>query len=96
MGQKPKRSPQLRNAVGPALRVAREAKQLSQADLAAKLQRYGWDVGRTTWTKIELGERTVSDCELLAIADVLDLDLAVLAAKADRVRVRRILRALRR
>jgi hypothetical protein len=36
--------------------------------LTAKLQRYGWDLDRTSWTRIELGERIVSDCELVAIA----------------------------
>lgn len=90
------RPPKLRNAIGPALRAAREEKGLSQAELAAKLQLYGWDVGRTTWTKIELGERTITDCELLAVADVLSLNLDALAAGADPAAVKRVLRALRR
>ena len=94
--KKPSRSPKLRNAVGDALRAARETQNLSQAELAAKLQLYGWDVGRTTWTKIELGERAVTDCELLAIADVLGLSLDALAKSAKRESVRRVLRALKR
>ena len=76
--------------------MAREAAGLSQAELTAKLQLYGWDVGRTTWTKIELGERTLSDCELIAVADVLDVRLDALVAKADRREVRRVLRTLQR
>lgn len=90
------RQPSLRNAVGSVLRAAREAKGLSQADLAARLQLFGWDIGRTTWTKIELGERTVSDCELIAVAEVLGISLDALAAKADRGAVRRVLRTLHR
>ena len=78
------------------LRAAREAKGMSQNEVAAKLQLYGWDLGRTTLTKIELGERTVADCELLAMADVLGVSLDAIAATADRTRIGRVLRGLRR
>jgi transcriptional regulator with XRE-family HTH domain len=64
--------------------------------VTAKLQFYGWDLSRTTLTKIELGERTLADCELLAITDVLGISLDALAAKADRAHIRRVLRGLRR
>lgn len=97
MGQNPSiRKSQIRNAVGSALRAAREAKGLSQAQLATSLQLFGWDIGRTTWTKIELGERTLSDCELIAVAEVLGISLDALAAAANRVTVRRVLRTLHR
>lgn len=97
MGQRStNRKSSSRNAVGAALRAAREDAGLSQADPAAKLQLFGWDVGRTTWTKGELGERTLSDCELIAVSEVLGISLDMLAAKADRGEVRRILRTLRR
>jgi len=86
----------LRNAVGSILRAEREERGLSQADVVAKLQLFGWDIGRTTWTKIELGERTLTDCELIAIADLLEISLDDLAKKAQRATVRRVLRTLRR
>jgi transcriptional regulator with XRE-family HTH domain len=93
---KPKRPFKRRNIVGDALRAAREGKGLSQSDLAAKLQLRGWDVGRTTWTKIELGERTLSDCELFTVADVLGISLDGLAAGADKKAIRAILGSLER
>ena len=64
--------------------------------MTAKLQLFGWDIGRTTWTKIELGQRTLSDCELFAVADVLGVSLDKLAVEVQRVTVRRILSTLKR
>lgn len=98
MGQtkKPGSSPKRRNVLGPALRAARERKGYSQAELAAQLQLIGWDVGRTTWTKIELGERTVSDAELVAVARLLDMSLDAAIAEADPEVLRSILGTLRR
>jgi transcriptional regulator with XRE-family HTH domain len=93
---KPKRPFKRRNVVGHALRDARERMGLSQAELAAKLQLLGWDVGRTTWTKVELGERTLSDCELFAVASVLDVSLDDLAATVNPKVLREILGSLAR
>jgi transcriptional regulator with XRE-family HTH domain len=92
----PKRVPKIRNAVGKALKAARVAKGLTQADLAAKLQIYGWDIDRTGWVRVETGERVLSDCELIALVDVLALSLDAIVAVADRVKVRRVLRTLDR
>ncbi len=78
------------------LRAARVTKGLSQGEVTAKLQRFGWDIGRTTWTKIELGQRTLSDCELIAVADVLGVSLDRLATEVQRATVRRVLSTLRR
>lgn len=68
-----------RNALGGRIRQAREARGLSQADLARELQLYGWDVERTVITKIELRRRCVTDFELIAIAEVLKVSLDKLA-----------------
>lgn len=82
--------------MGGAFKAAREAKGLTQAALAAKLQIYGWDVDRTGWVRVENGERVLSDCELIAVADVLGISLDAIAANADRTKVRRILRTVSR
>jgi len=65
-------------------------------EMVAKLQLFGWDLGRTTWKKIELGERTVTDCELFAIAEVLGLDVRSLFSQMQRPAVRKVLRSLQR
>lgn len=92
----PAHAPKRRNIVGDALRAAREKKGLSQAQTAAKLQLLGWDVGRTTWTKIELGERAVTDCELIAAARVLDVNLDALSVEANMGALREVLGSLAR
>lgn len=68
-----------RNALGGKIRHAREAKGWSQSDLARKLQIYGWDVERTVITKIELRRRCITDYELIAIAEILEISIDKLA-----------------
>ena len=94
--KKPKRPPKVRNVMGGALRAARKEKGLSQAAMAAKLQLFGWDIDRTSWVRIEKGERTLSDCELVAIADVLGTSIDAIISGADRKEVRRILQTVAR
>ncbi len=94
--KKPKRPPKTRNAVGGAVKGAREVKGLTQAELAAKLQIYGWDIDRTGVVRVETGERVVSDCELIALSDVLGVTVDSLVAGAERAKVRRILRSVAR
>jgi transcriptional regulator with XRE-family HTH domain len=65
--------------LGGKIRLAREARGWSQADLARELQLYGWDEERTVITKIELRRRCVTDIELIAIAEVLRISLDKLA-----------------
>lgn len=69
----------VRNVLGGRIRLAREARGWSQADLARELQLYGWDVERSVITKIELRRRCVTDFELMAIAEVLKISLDKLA-----------------
>ena len=92
--KKPKRTPKTRNAVGGAVKGAREVKGLTQAELAAKLQIYGWDIDRTGVVRVETGERVVSDCELIALSDVLGVTVDSLVAGAQRAKVRKILRSV--
>ncbi len=77
----PKAKPQ--NVVGAQVRKLRSARNLSQADFAAKCNLLGWDISRGTLAKIEAGVRCVTDAELFVLARVLRVDLgALFPAKA--------------
>ena len=59
------------NIVGPQVRKLRSAKGWSQEELAAHLQKAGWDIARGTLAKVEARVRCVSDRELRTLARVL-------------------------
>jgi transcriptional regulator with XRE-family HTH domain len=58
---------------------------LSQEALAARCQRFGWDISRATLSKIEAGLRCVSDAEVVLLAAVLKCAVAELLPKNARV-----------
>jgi transcriptional regulator with XRE-family HTH domain len=66
-----KRKIPVRNVLGPALREIRESLDLSQEDVAARLQRAGWSVDRTVVAKIESRRRCITDYELILLGRVL-------------------------
>ena len=53
------------------MRKLREARSLTQDQLAGACQRLGWDVSRVTVTKIETGVRSVNDGEIILLAAAL-------------------------
>lgn len=59
------------NIVGPQVRRLRDQQGWSQEQLAARLQRQGWDISRGTLAKIEAQVRCVNDRELLGLARAL-------------------------
>jgi len=59
-----------RNLIGPAVRRFRNKGNLSQAELAATLQRKGWNVSRDAIASIEGQTRRVSDFELILLAQM--------------------------
>jgi len=65
------------NIVGHRMRIARALKKppMSQQELLAKLQREGIDISQSTLSKIENGDRYVTDIELKAIATVLNVSV---------------------
>ena len=65
----------IRNVIGPQVRRIRYGQSLTQDLLAARLQRAGWDVSRTSIAKIEAQLRWVADCELFLIAKVLKVKI---------------------
>ena len=59
------------NIIGPLVRRLRVAGGLSQDALAAKCQRFGWALTRSTLAKIEARIRLVNDAEVLLLAHAL-------------------------
>lgn len=66
------------NRIGPTVRKIRESKNLSQGDLAAKINLQGWDISRGTLAKIESQCRRVTDGEVLILAKSLKVDVGIL------------------
>lgn len=62
-----------KNICGAKIKAARKALNLSQADLAAKLQIAGVNIERDSVSRIEIGTRFVADYELLALCKILNV-----------------------
>ena len=60
--------------------------KLSQRALADRLQLYGIDVDKNAIQRIECGKRFVTDIELVAIAEVLDVSVTDLLENQDLVK----------
>lgn len=58
------------NIVGVCLKDLRESKGYTQEQVAAKMQVYNVTIGQKAISRIELGERIVTDYELLIFARV--------------------------
>jgi len=65
----------MRNIIGRHIQFARNSKNITQEDLAVKLQVLGFKHTRNTIAKIENGFRQITDIEIKAIADVLDVPI---------------------
>jgi ribosome-binding protein aMBF1 (putative translation factor) len=79
-----------RNACGPVVRKIRNQRGLSQAALAAQLQRAGWDISREMLAKIEIQQREVSDLELILLSKILAIgpDILLLLSSSAKPRER--------
>lgn len=66
-----------KNIIGPRIKEARNAftPKMTQTDLAARLQVRGIALDKSAISKIESQIRGVTDKELLAIADALDVSV---------------------
>jgi transcriptional regulator with XRE-family HTH domain len=73
------------NVIGPQVKKARLAEKtpMTQDDLAIKLQMLGWQIDRFGVSKIERGERQVTDRELLLLAKALGVLPSDLLEGAD-------------
>jgi transcriptional regulator with XRE-family HTH domain len=70
-----------RNAIGPSVRSHRSRLNITQADLAARCNLLGFDIGRETVSQIERGKRGVSDLEMILISKALRVEIAELIPK---------------
>ena len=60
--------------VGENIRMIRKNNNITQEQLAAKLQIAGCDITRSALAKIEVGERHIYPDELKAIKNILNVD----------------------
>lgn len=67
-----------KNIVGLRIRKARKEAQKTQTKLAAELQLLGIKIDRTSIAKLESGRRPVSDIEIIAIAQILNVSISSL------------------
>ena len=65
----------MQNITGYKIRQTRKDKGITQAELAARLQILGFAHTRNTIAKIETGIRQVTDIELKALSDVLNVPI---------------------
>ena len=70
-----------RNLVGAHVTEARKAKGMKQIELLAKLQTAGIDISIPALSLLEGQKRPVSDIELLALADILNVSVNWLLGK---------------
>ena len=71
------------NIVGPKIKEARIQQQLTQEELAIRMQLKNIDLSQKAISRIEKQERFVADYELLAFSEVLRIDLYELFAVED-------------
>ena len=72
-----------KNLSGDRIHQARTAMRLSQADLAARMQVAGVAIEREAISKIETGDRFVTDYELNTFAQVLGVSMEWLVGRED-------------
>ena len=72
-----------RNIVGARVTEARKAKGMKQTELLAKLQMAGIDISIPALSLLEGQKRPVSDIELLALADILNVSVNWLLGKEE-------------
>jgi transcriptional regulator with XRE-family HTH domain len=68
----------MNNVVGKYIKEIREQQGLTQEQLAIRIEMAGWQVDRFIVSKIERGDRQVSDIEAQIIAKVLKVSVASL------------------
>ena len=72
-----------KNICGDRIRLARLGKRLSQTDLARMLQLQGVPAERDIISRMEIGDRLVTDYEVVTIAEVLDVSVVWLWGKEE-------------
>ena len=70
-----------KNISGDRIHQSRTTQRISQADLAARMQVRGVTIEREAISKIETGDRFVTDYELMIFAEVLGVTMDWLLGK---------------
>ena len=81
---KPRTSSGEKNLICSQLIELRKQHGLSQRDLARRLQLAGYDMDKNVITRIETNKRYVTDIELRALSEVLDVSYAFLIDGKDK------------
>jgi len=66
------------NVVGDQVRRIRSEKDWSQEELARRCNLLGWDISRSTLSKVEAKLRLVTDAEAFVLAKALEVDLTAI------------------
>lgn len=67
-----------KNIFGPQLKELRVSKGLTATEVIAQLGVLGWEVGHSTYSSLEAGDRIIADTELALILKVLKVGLEAL------------------
>jgi len=67
---------QKKNIIGSHVRRARKASKITQRDLVAQLQLLGIKIDQAGLSKLENGNRPVTDIEIIAIAKILKVPVS--------------------
>ena len=67
---------QKRNIIGSHVRKARKASKITQRDLVAQLQVLGIKIDQAGLSKLESGNRPITDIEIAAIAKILKVPVS--------------------
>ena len=73
------------NLIGPQLRRLRRQAKLSQAALVARCQVAGYDLSRESFAKIEGQGRSVTDAEILFLAEALRVPFVLLFPATEQI-----------
>ena len=75
----------MKNVVGSRIRDARRGKRhrVTQVELAARLQAMGLEIDQSAISKIENGERLITDMEIVAICRALGISPGSLFTQAS-------------
>ena len=71
------------NVAGPNVRAAREKNNLSQEQLAAKIQLAGLNITQKAISRMETGDRVIADYELTYLASALKVSTYYLLGMED-------------
>lgn len=80
---KPDKTNNTKNLIAQNLIALRQQNGLSQRDLAEQLQHAGYDMSKNTITRIETGQRYVSDIELRAFKEIFNTTYEELPSQSE-------------